>query len=114
MHPCVRSIIVAALPLLAWSAPAVAQTSPAGQWDGVVSVSNNTVEIPFKFEITEANGSYRGYFFDGDVKVPSQPGTVTLMSRATDSRGRTQAMTREPDRENYLISHVLPIDVNIR
>jgi len=75
MHPFVRSIIVAALPLLAWSAPAVAQTSPSGQWDGVVTVSNNTVEIPFKFEITGANGSYRGYFFDGDVKVPSQPGT---------------------------------------
>jgi hypothetical protein len=47
-------------------------------------------------------------------RVPQQTGAVTLMSRATDSQGRTQSLTREPDRENYLISHVLPIDVNIR
>ncbi len=66
-----------ALALLAVAAPAFAQgaASPAGVWDGVVSVSNGTIEIPFKFEIVAANGSYRGYFFDGDVKVPSQPGT---------------------------------------
>lgn len=48
--------------------------SPAGQWDGVVSVSNNTIDIPFKFEVVESGGVLRGYFFDGDVKVPSQPG----------------------------------------
>ena len=62
--------------VLALAAPLAAQTaSPAGQWDGVVSVSNNTIEIPFRFEISNTNGTYRGYFFDGDVKVPSQPGT---------------------------------------
>ncbi len=47
-------------------------------------------------------------------QVPAGPGRVTLLARATDSRGRTQAMTREPDRENYMISHVLPIDVIVR
>ncbi|MGC4086177.1 MAG: TlpA disulfide reductase family protein [Vicinamibacterales bacterium] len=41
----------------------------------MVSVSNATIEIPFKFEIVNSNGVYRGYFFDGDVKVASQPGT---------------------------------------
>ena len=40
-----------------------------------MTVSNNTIEIPFKFEIVASGGSYRGYFFDGDVKVPSAPGT---------------------------------------
>lgn len=66
----------AALLLLVLRAPVYAQGgSPAGEWDAVVSVSNNTIEIPFRFEIVAAGSGYRGYFFDGDVKVPSLPGT---------------------------------------
>jgi peroxiredoxin len=76
MKSSVRLITVATLALLGLRSPAFAQgSSPAGQWDAVVMVSNNTIEIPFKFEIAVSGGSYRGYFFDGDVKVPSQPGT---------------------------------------
>jgi len=76
MKSSVRQFTVTALAFLALGAAALAQTpSPVGQWDGVVTVSNNTIEIPFRFEIVAQNGSYRGYFFDGDVKVPSQPGT---------------------------------------
>ena len=75
MKGFVRLIALAGL-ALALAVPAHAQgASPAGQWDAVVGVSNNTIEIPFRFEIVNVNGSYRGYFFDGDVKVPSQPGT---------------------------------------
>lgn len=75
MKARVQLIPFVALALLL-SVPVSAQTSgPAGQWDAVVGVSNNTIEIPFRFEIVNANGTYRGYFFDGDVKVPSQPGT---------------------------------------
>jgi peroxiredoxin len=48
---------------------------PAGRWNAVVIVSDGTVEIPFKFEIAQAASGIRGYFFDGDVKIPSQSGT---------------------------------------
>ncbi|HYT91641.1 MAG TPA: sulfite oxidase, partial [Gemmataceae bacterium] len=41
-------------------------------------------------------------------------GRRTLMARATDKRGRTQPLKRDPDRRNYMISHVLPIDVEVR
>lgn len=41
-------------------------------------------------------------------------GRHTLMARATDSRGRTQPMRRDPDRRNYMISHVLPVVVEVR
>jgi DMSO/TMAO reductase YedYZ molybdopterin-dependent catalytic subunit len=41
-------------------------------------------------------------------------GRHTLMARATDSRGRTQAMRRDLDRRNYMISHVLPVLVDAR
>src|SRR5205085_12075087 len=76
MKSSVRLFTVTVFALLASCAAALAQTaSPVGQWDAVVAVSNNTVEIPFRFEIVSSGSSYRGYFFDGEVKVPSQPGT---------------------------------------
>jgi DMSO/TMAO reductase YedYZ molybdopterin-dependent catalytic subunit len=43
-----------------------------------------------------------------------QPGRYTVMARATDQRGRTQPLKRDPDRRNYLISHILPIEVEVR
>jgi DMSO/TMAO reductase YedYZ molybdopterin-dependent catalytic subunit len=42
------------------------------------------------------------------------PGRHTVMARATDQRGRTQPMRRDPDRRSYLISHVLPVEVDAR
>ena len=47
-------------------------------------------------------------------RAPADPGRATLMSRATDSRGRTQPMMRDPDRRNYMISHVLPVEVQVQ
>lgn len=41
-------------------------------------------------------------------------GRHTLMARATDSRNRVQPMRRVPDRRNYMISHVLPVVVDVR
>ena len=41
-------------------------------------------------------------------------GKAVLMARATDSKGRTQPMERDPDRRTYMISHVLPVDVDVR
>jgi DMSO/TMAO reductase YedYZ molybdopterin-dependent catalytic subunit len=43
-----------------------------------------------------------------------KPGKATLMARATDKRGRIQPMERDADRRNYVISHVLPVEVEIR
>jgi peroxiredoxin len=76
MKSSIRLITGATLALLMCAASAHAQAnSPAGQWDAVVTVSNNTIEIPFKFEIVATGTDVRGYFFDGEVKVPSAPGT---------------------------------------
>jgi len=36
------------------------------------------------------------------------------MARATDAAGRVQPMQRDPDRDNYMISHILPIEVEVR
>jgi DMSO/TMAO reductase YedYZ molybdopterin-dependent catalytic subunit len=46
--------------------------------------------------------------------VPKETGRCVLMARATDSRGRTQAMERDLDRGSYEINHCLPIEVVIQ
>jgi DMSO/TMAO reductase YedYZ molybdopterin-dependent catalytic subunit len=47
-------------------------------------------------------------------RVPAQAGRVRLLARATDVRGHTQPTRRDPDRRNYMISHVLPVEVDVR
>jgi DMSO/TMAO reductase YedYZ molybdopterin-dependent catalytic subunit len=46
--------------------------------------------------------------------TPETAGKTTLRARATDKKGRTQPTDRDPDRRNYMISHVLPIEVTVR
>lgn len=41
-------------------------------------------------------------------------GKQRLLARATDSQGRTQPTKRDPDRRNYMISHIVPIEVQVR
>lgn len=47
-------------------------------------------------------------------KTPAKPGRATLIARATDSRGGTQPLERDPDRGTYMINHLLRIGVEIR
>jgi DMSO/TMAO reductase YedYZ molybdopterin-dependent catalytic subunit len=41
-------------------------------------------------------------------------GRHVLMAKATDAKGRTQPLTRDKDREGYMINQVLPIQVLVR
>jgi DMSO/TMAO reductase YedYZ molybdopterin-dependent catalytic subunit len=45
--------------------------------------------------------------------TPGKEGKVRIMARATDSRGRVQPLERDPNRRNYMISHVLPVDLTV-
>jgi DMSO/TMAO reductase YedYZ molybdopterin-dependent catalytic subunit len=47
-------------------------------------------------------------------KTPEQPGWYTLMARATDSRGNTQPAKHDPDRRTYMISHVIPAEIEVK
>ena len=47
-------------------------------------------------------------------KTPAHSGKATLIARATDSKGRTQPVERDPDRGTYMINHLLPVTVEIR
>lgn len=46
-------------------------------------------------------------------QTPPAGGAVTLMSRATDSLGRVQPMSRNADYGGYVIHHVIPTSVRI-
>jgi DMSO/TMAO reductase YedYZ molybdopterin-dependent catalytic subunit len=47
-------------------------------------------------------------------QVPAKRGTHTVMTRATDAKGNSQPLTRDKDREAYLINQVLPVEVQIQ
>ncbi|CAM3741310.1 sulfite oxidase [Deinococcus frigens] len=47
-------------------------------------------------------------------QTPGQPGTVTLMARATDSAGRRQEADHDAGRGGYMINFPLPITVYLR
>jgi hypothetical protein len=47
-------------------------------------------------------------------RTPAHAGRVKLMARATDARGNAQPMQRDTDRRNYMINHVLPVEVDVR
>ena len=44
----------------------------------------------------------------------AEKGRTTVTARATDKKGRTQAEKHDPDRRAYRISHVLPVEVEVR
>jgi DMSO/TMAO reductase YedYZ molybdopterin-dependent catalytic subunit len=47
-------------------------------------------------------------------RTPSRAGRYTVRARATDARGRVQPMERDPNRRGYMVSHVLPINVEVQ
>jgi DMSO/TMAO reductase YedYZ molybdopterin-dependent catalytic subunit len=46
--------------------------------------------------------------------TPEKAGAVSIMARATDARGVTQPMKRDPNRRNYIINHVVPLEVTVK
>ena len=46
-------------------------------------------------------------------RTPAKSGTATLMARATNSKGESQPVERDPDHGTYMISHLLPIEVEV-
>jgi DMSO/TMAO reductase YedYZ molybdopterin-dependent catalytic subunit len=47
-------------------------------------------------------------------KTPAKAGAQRLIARATDSRGCTQPLERDPDRGTYMINHLLLITVQVK
>ena len=107
------------------SRPATNETVDAGKtykitgaaWTGdaqirkvEISDDGGTTWKPAKLIGKASRHAWRLWEFEW--KVP-EGSSVLLFARATDSRGNTQPMQRPPDRENYMINHILPVKVTI-
>jgi DMSO/TMAO reductase YedYZ molybdopterin-dependent catalytic subunit len=58
--------------------------------------------------------SYAWRLWEYHWRTPAQPGSHTVMARATDARGSVQPMHRDAHRGSYMITHVQPIEVEVR
>jgi DMSO/TMAO reductase YedYZ molybdopterin-dependent catalytic subunit len=88
-------------------------------WAGEADVAK--VELSFDSGTTwtdatlvgeSAKGSWR--LWEYQWKTPATPGRQTIIARATDSRGNTQARDRGGDRGTYMINHLLPTEIEVR
>ena len=88
----------------AWTAEAVI-TKVEVSSDG----GNSWGEATLNGDATE--NAWRLWKFEWQTPAP---GNCILMARATDSRGRIQAIERDANGGTYMISHCLPIEVEVR
>jgi DMSO/TMAO reductase YedYZ molybdopterin-dependent catalytic subunit len=107
--------------------PAMAEVIPAGvpyrifgaAWSGRSEIVNVEVSIdggkafaPARLLGNRITHAWRLWEFPW--RAPATAGRHVLMARATDSGGRTQPLSRDKDRENYMINQVLPIQISVR
>jgi DMSO/TMAO reductase YedYZ molybdopterin-dependent catalytic subunit len=88
-------------------------------WAGDAAVSQVEVSTdggrsysPAKLLGTPAKHAWRLWEFSW--KVPDKVGKYALMARATDANGNRQPLERDKDREAYMISHVVPVEVRVQ
>lgn len=87
----------------------------AGEADPTkIEISVDGGETWTEARFTTAPVRFAWRFWERDWRTPDRPGPVVAMARATDSRGRVQPMERDPDRRDGVITHVLPIEVEVR
>jgi DMSO/TMAO reductase YedYZ molybdopterin-dependent catalytic subunit len=46
--------------------------------------------------------------------TPKAAGPLKLLARCTDDKGNTQPEKRDPDRRNYMINHLVPVEVAVK
>lgn len=107
--------------------PAAGEVVPAGAnyrvrgaaWTGdseiaKVEVSTNGGRSWDKARLRDQPVRYAWCLWEYPWRTPRRAGSATLMARATDARGQVQPLERDPNRRNYMISHVLAVDVMVR
>ncbi|QEH38710.1 TMAO/DMSO reductase [Aquisphaera giovannonii] len=77
-----------------------------------VSVDGGTSWTPARLLGEPIRHAWR--LWDFTWKVPGRPGRHILMARATDDRGRTQPLKRDPDLRTVMVHHILPVEVTVR
>jgi DMSO/TMAO reductase YedYZ molybdopterin-dependent catalytic subunit len=76
-----------------------------------VELSLNSGKIIADATLLGKSVPYAWRLFEYRWKVPAAPGTYVLAARAFDTAGNAQPLVRDPNRENYMINHVIPIEI---
>lgn len=79
-----------------------------------VEVSTDGGETWADTTLTGEPRPYTWRLWEYQWQTPSQAGPHILMARATDDQGRVQPMHRDKNRRSYMISHVVPLEVEVR
>jgi DMSO/TMAO reductase YedYZ molybdopterin-dependent catalytic subunit len=108
------------------SRPAAGERLPAGRdcriegaaWAGTaavarVEVSTDGGQIWSAARLLGEPAPYTWCLWEYAWQLPTHPGPCALLARATDARGRVQPMHRDPDRNTYMINHVIPVKVEV-
>ena len=88
-------------------------------WAGDAAIAKVEISVDSgkSWELARLQGpsvSHTWRLWEHEWRAPASPGRYTLMARATDAQGNAQPMQRDPDRENYMVNHVVPIEVDVR
>jgi len=79
-----------------------------------VEVSVDGVKTWFPAQLLGDSVKYAWRLWEYHWRTPAETGRHTVMARATDARGRTQPMERDAHRGTYIITHVQPIEVEVK
>jgi DMSO/TMAO reductase YedYZ molybdopterin-dependent catalytic subunit len=79
-----------------------------------VEVSADGGKIWSDAKLNDKHVPFAWRLWEYEWKTPKETSRITVMSRATDAKGRTQPMERSADLGSYAISHVLPMEVVVR
>ena len=107
-RPMECEVIPAGTPYLVYGA------AWAGEQDvTAVDVSTDGGKSWAVAELTGESKPFCWRFWEYEWKSPTA-GKAVLMARATDSKGRTQPTERDEDRRDAVITHPLPVTVEVR
>jgi DMSO/TMAO reductase YedYZ molybdopterin-dependent catalytic subunit len=76
-----------------------------------VSTDDGKSFAPAKLLGEQVKGAWRLWEYSWNVPAA---GKYVLKVRATDDKGNVQPMERDKDRENYMINHVVGVEVDVR
>jgi DMSO/TMAO reductase YedYZ molybdopterin-dependent catalytic subunit len=79
-----------------------------------VEVSTDGGKTWKEAELLDRSVRHAWRLWEHEWQTPARAGRYTVLARATDKQGQVQPMERDPDRRSYMISHVLPVEVEVR
>src|SRR5262249_46166778 len=107
--------------------PSLGEVVPAGEtyrvcgaaWTGESEVAKVEISIDAgktwsQAKLLDKAVSFAWRLWEFAWKTPEKPGRAVLLARATDRRGVVQPLERDSDRRHYMITHAVPVAVEVR